>query len=99
MGDIGVDGHSDGKRGDVQIRHVELVFDELERLVSLHRRMALGEVELTAGLFGRQDREQELKQAIAEAVAVLEETKRAFKSKRLADLREKLERVLAEAGD
>ena len=37
-----------------------------------------------------------LVEALRETVEVLEETKRSFKSKRLGELREKLERVLAD---
>ncbi|HMO98362.1 MAG TPA: hypothetical protein PKE26_04560 [Kiritimatiellia bacterium] len=42
--------------------------------------------------------QRKLLEAVRETVDVLEQTKRSFKSKRLGELREKLERVLTEAG-
>ncbi|MFO7839598.1 MAG: hypothetical protein R6X08_08895 [Desulfosalsimonadaceae bacterium] len=44
------------------------------------------------------DRERKLKQAIAEAINVLEETRSSFKSKQLEMLRKRLTRLLADIG-
>ncbi len=46
---------------------------------------------------GPWSREQQLKKALEEAIEVLEESRKAFKSKQLERLRKKLTRVLIEA--
>jgi len=51
---------------------------------------------LTHALRRHQQRERHLEATILEAVRVLEETKRAFKSKRLGGLRQQLLNVLIE---
>jgi len=53
-------------------------------------------VALTHALRRHEQRERRLEAAIFEAVRVLEETKRAFKSKRLGGLRQQLMSALTE---
>jgi hypothetical protein len=48
-------------------------------------------------IYSARARERKLKEAIKEAVEVLEETKKAFKSKRLESLRKRLTQVLMDA--
>lgn len=78
--------------------YVESLFDEMQQRVAHQRAVVMrcldGAV-VTAGDAEAAQRQQELVEVLKETVAVLEETKRSFKSKRLGELRAKLERVLA----
>lgn len=85
--------------GDARMReYVESLFDEMEQKLALQRSVVLrcmDGMSAARGAAGGAVRERELRVALMEAIEVLEDTKRAFKSKRLGDLREKLVRVLA----
>lgn len=79
--------------------YVESVFDEMLQRMTHQRDVVLRCLDgLPAGA-GPVRRQQELQDALREAIEVLEETKRSFKSKRLGELREKLARVLAGSGE
>jgi len=77
--------------------YVETLFDEMQqklvhqRLVVLRCMDGMIRPAVDASALRRQ---RELQDAVHETIEVLEETKKSFKSKRLGDLRSKLERVL-----
>jgi hypothetical protein len=78
--------------------YVESLFDDMaqrlahQRTVVMRCMDGLSAPAVDAAMLSRQ---QELLGAVREAVDVLEETKRSFKSKQLGELRVKLERVLS----
>ncbi len=77
--------------------YVESLFDEMHQRTAHLRAVVMRYMDgAAATASGAEDarRLQELLAALREAVVVLEETKRSFKSKRLGELRENLERVL-----
>jgi hypothetical protein len=93
---------------NVEQQHVEPVKAYLERLfadtrqkLELQQRavmLCLDGMEAMSSSSAAATQQQVLLAALQETVEVLEETKRSFKSKRLGELRAKLERVLAENG-
>ena len=90
--------HTGGQDSTPLRVYVEALFDEMQQRVAHQRAVVLRCLDgaaATAGDAEGAQRQQELVAALKETVSVLEETKRSFKSKRLGELREKLERVLA----
>lgn len=75
--------------------YVANLFDEMEQRLALQRSVVMRCFDV-AGSMGVTPREKILQDVLREVVDVLEETKQSFKSKRLGELRAKLERVLAE---
>ncbi len=81
--------------------YVATLFDEMQQRVAHQRAVVLHCIDglnapgASAEAVAR--RLRELEDAVREAIDVLEETKRSFKSKRLGELRAKLARVLAGA--
>lgn len=75
--------------------YVTTLFDEMQQRVQHQRAVVLQCLEAPAEDGPGGQRQRELENALRNAIDVLEETKRSFKSKRLGELREKLARVLA----
>ncbi len=80
--------------------------EELHEQIDMHRRMVASVLEnrVNDDIFRgfskfqtRRSREAQLKQAIMEAIDVLEESRKAFKSKRLEALRKRLTVVLMDS--
>lgn len=80
--------------------YVMTLFDEMQQRVAHQRAVVLqcldGLTAPNASANTLARRLRGLENAVREAIDVLEETKRSFKSKRLGELREKLAQVLAE---
>ncbi len=76
--------------------YVESLFDDVEQRLALQRSVVMRWIDAAGKSPAVTPREQMLREALQEAVAVLEETKQSFKSKRLGELRAKLERTLAD---
>jgi hypothetical protein len=77
--------------------YVTALFDEMQQRMAHQRAVVLQCLEGLTGPDapeGAARRALELEKAVREAIEVLEETKRSFKSKRLGELREKLAKVL-----
>lgn len=88
-----------GSDGPLLRAYVETVFEEMQQRMAQQREAVLrclDGLSAAAADPGRGRRQRELQDALREAIEVLEETKRSFKSKRLGELREKLARVLAD---
>ncbi len=75
--------------------YVESLFDDVEQRLALQRSVVMRWLDAAGTPASLSPREQVLREALQEAVAVLAETKQSFKSKRLGELRAMLERTLA----
>ena len=76
---------------------IEDLFDDLAKRITDQRRAVLRSLDediSTQAVSNSLNREAKLTLALREAIDVLEETKQAFKSKKLARLRSRLEDVL-----
>jgi hypothetical protein len=78
------------------VRELRKNIDMHHRLITsvLEERADLPDLERVMGLYPSRSHESVLKGAIGEAIDVLEESRKAFKSKRLESLRKRLTRVL-----
>jgi hypothetical protein len=73
---------------------VEALFEEVQARLATHREDVVRRVSSGEAGSGSRERERRLTLAVRQTIAVLEETKGSFKSKRLAALRADLEQVL-----
>ena len=90
------------KKGDL-IKVIDKSAEELHQKIDMHRYLMatiidkkISEKKLNHILLPDSHREFRLKKAIKETIEILEETRKAFKSKRLEALRKKLTGVLIE---